>query len=59
MLTLTLIMHIFIGTTLAGIGVVVALVMGLDTMQPILIAALIGYVISIPASWFVARAITQ
>ncbi|TNF19703.1 MAG: CTP synthetase [Rhodobacteraceae bacterium] len=57
MLPLTLILHIFIGSTLAGSAVIAALVTGYDTLQPILIAAAVGFVISIPLSWYVARLI--
>lgn len=54
---LTLILHIFIGSTLAGTAIVAALVSGFDTLQPILIAAAIGFLASIPVSWIVARKI--
>lgn len=59
MLGLFLIVHIFLGTTLAGSAVVVALTMGLDTLRPLLIAALIGFLISVPASWIVAKKIRE
>ena len=45
------------GTTCAGIGVVIALVIGQDTLQPILASALIGGVVGVPASWVVAKMI--
>lgn len=54
---LALVMHVFLGATLAGSAMVVALTLGLTTLQPLLIAALIGYLISIPASWYVAKAV--
>ena len=57
MLPLMLILHIFLGSTLAGSAIVAALVMGYDTLTPILIAAGIGFVASAPVSWAVARAI--
>ncbi len=44
-----------ISTTLMGVGVVVALTTGNDTLKPILIAAAIGFVLSIPVSWYVAK----
>jgi len=44
-----------ISTTLMGVGVVVALTTGNDTLNPILIAAAIGFVLAIPVSWWVAR----
>lgn len=46
-----------IGTTLAGVSVLVVLLMGLDTLTPILIAAAIGAIVGMPASWLIARKI--
>jgi len=57
MLRLGFILHLFIGSTLAGIGVIAALVSGYDTLYPILIAALVGYALSFPATWAVTRAL--
>ncbi|KPP83369.1 MAG: hypothetical protein HLUCCO07_12900 [Rhodobacteraceae bacterium HLUCCO07] len=54
---LALVMHVFLGATLAGSAMVVVLAMGLTTLKPLLIAALVGYLISIPASWYVAKAV--
>ncbi|MCA0042846.1 CTP synthetase [Celeribacter litoreus] len=48
-----------ISTTLMGTFVVVALTMGKDTLQPILIAAAIGFVVAIPVTWFVSKRITE
>jgi predicted PurR-regulated permease PerM len=42
-------------TTLMGIGIVIALTTGFDTLQPILVAAAIGFVAALPVSWAVAR----
>lgn len=55
MLRLALILHLFIGSTLVGIAVIVALVIGLDTLRPILAAAALGFVVAVPVSWGVAR----
>jgi len=55
MLRLGLIMHLFIGSTLAGIAVIVALVIGQDTLNPILVAALIGFIAAIPVSYIVTK----
>lgn len=54
-----LIMIIFsmASTSLMGAFIVAALVMGMDTLQPILIAAALGFVAAIPVSWIVARQI--
>jgi len=52
-----LMMMIFsmVATTLMGIGVVIALTTGYDTLQPILIGAAVGFVVAIPVSWAIAR----
>ncbi|WP_111733549.1 CTP synthetase [Roseovarius amoyensis] len=55
MLWLFLILHLFIGTTLAGSSMIAALTMGYDTMTHILIAAGIGFVIAFPVSWLVSK----
>lgn len=54
-MTLFLILHIFIGSTLAGVGVIVALTMGFVTAQAILLTAAIGFVAAFPVSWLVAQ----
>jgi predicted PurR-regulated permease PerM len=54
---LMMILFSMISTTLMGIGIVVALVTRHDTLQPILIAAALGFVLAVPVSWFVARQI--
>ena len=56
---LTLILHLFIGATLSGVGIVVALVAGYDTLPAILGAALAGVLAAFPLSWLIARAITR
>ncbi|MCV6586269.1 MAG: CTP synthetase [Marinibacterium sp.] len=58
MLPLTLLIHIFVGSTLAGSAVIVALVMGYTSAAAILAAAAIGFVAAFPASWLVARKIS-
>lgn len=57
MLRLAGILYAFISTTLAGIAIVVALVMGFDTLVPILVAAAIGFVAALPASYLIAKQI--
>lgn len=44
-----------IATTLMGLGVIVALTTGNDTLNPILIAAAFGFVLAFPVTWIVAR----
>lgn len=46
-----------IATTLSGTFVVASLTMGYDTLQPIVIAAALGAVAAVPATWLVTRAI--
>ena len=58
MTRLMMILFSMISTTLMGVGMIVALVMGYDTLNPLLVAIAIGFVVSFPASWFVAKQIT-
>ena len=58
MTRLMLILFSMISTTLMGIGVIIALTTGYDTVNPILMAVAAGFVLSIPVSYFVAKAIT-
>lgn len=55
MYRLALILHLFIGTTLGGCAMIAALVMGYDTLYPVVISALAGFVVGFPVSWYVAR----
>lgn len=57
MLRLASILFSIIGTTLAGSFMIVSLVMGYDTARPIIIAVTAGFILAIPVSWLVARAI--
>ncbi len=52
---LMLIIHIFLGSTLAGSAAIAALALGYDTLTPILISASFGFVLAIPASWMLAK----
>lgn len=56
---LFLLMLSIVAPTCAGIGVVAALVSGNDTLKPILIAAAIGFLVSIPATYFVSNKISE
>jgi len=58
MLRLASILYSVIATSMAGIGVIVVLVAGYDTLVPILVAAAIGAVVALPVSWAVARQMT-
>lgn len=55
MTRLMLILFSIISTALMGAAIVAALTMGFDTLRPIVIAAAVGFVAAIPASWAVAR----
>lgn len=57
MLRLGFILHLFIGSTLAGVGVIAALVGGHDTASGILIGAVLGFVLAFPVTWAVTRAL--
>lgn len=48
-------MFIIVGVTCAGIGMVAGLVLGHDTLQPILVWAGGGAVVGLVASWIIAR----
>jgi preprotein translocase subunit SecF len=55
MLSLMMTLFSMIATTTMGIAVVIALTMGLDTWQPLVIAAVIGFLVAVPVSWLVAK----
>jgi hypothetical protein len=57
MLRLASILYAIIGTTLAGIGVVVVLTLGRYDVPSILIGAAVGALAAVPASWMVAKAL--
>ncbi len=58
MLRLAFILHFVIASTLMGVGVVVVLVMGMTGARPIWLAALAGFVLAFPVTWFVTKSIT-
>ncbi len=57
MTRLALVIFSIASVTFMGMAIVVALVIGQDTLVPIVTAAAIGLVLSLPASWLVARQI--
>ena len=57
MLRLFMIILPIVATALAGSAVIAALSAGFDDLKGILIAAAIGAVISLPASWLIAKKI--
>ena len=52
---LTLVLHIFIGSTLAGSLIIAALVMGKDGVPELVGAGVLGYVLAVPLAWVIAR----
>lgn len=56
MLWLTIILHLFIGATLAGVGIVVLLVIGQAGAWALAGAVLAGFLLAFPVAWLVARA---
>lgn len=59
MLRLASILYSLIGTTLAGTLVIASLTMGFITLQPILIAAAVGFISALPVTWLVAKGIIE
>ncbi|MGH1355795.1 MAG: CTP synthetase [Thalassovita sp.] len=59
MLRLASILYSLIGTTIAGTFMVAGLTMGYDTLQPILVAAVAGFVVAVPITWLVAKGIIE
>lgn len=57
MFRLASILYSLISTTIAGSLIIAALVAGYDTLIPILVAAAIGFVVSLPVAWYVAKAL--
>lgn len=59
MIRLATMLYSIIGTSLAGTGVIVALVVGYDSVAGIVGAAAIGALIGVPFSYVVAQQITK
>ncbi|MDA5092485.1 CTP synthetase [Aliiroseovarius sp. KMU-50] len=59
MFRLTAVIYLLLGGTFAGILIIAALVTGFDTGQPIVYSAIIGFILGLPASWVVARKISE
>jgi hypothetical protein len=56
---LVLILHLFIGATLAGVGLVALLVTGFDRPWALMLAVLAGFAIAVPVAKAIARALDQ
>ncbi|WP_136440793.1 CTP synthetase [Pacificoceanicola onchidii] len=57
MLRLAGILYSIISASLAGTFIIAVLVMGYGTLMPILWAAALGFIVSLPVAWVVAKAI--
>lgn len=55
MFRLAIILHIFIGSTLAGSAIVAALVAGYDSATTLIVSALLGFVAAIPVAAVIAK----
>jgi len=59
MFRLMMLLYSIVGTTLAGIGVVVAVTMNMYDVQSIIVSAAIGAIVALPVCWIVARKLQQ
>ena len=57
MIRLAMLLFSLISTTLMGTAIVVVLVIGYGTLQPIILAAALGFVVAMPVSWIIARSL--
>lgn len=55
---LFMLLYALIGPSLAGVGVIIVLTLGLVTLKPILAAAALGTALGVPVSWWVMRRLT-
>ena len=58
MLRLMSLLYSMIATTLAGIGVIAVLAANKGTAMPIIGAAVVGAVLALPVTWYVAKQIS-
>ncbi|MBO6602510.1 MAG: CTP synthetase [Roseicyclus sp.] len=57
MMRLFLLMFTLAATVLAGVGVTAVLAAGMDGWQPIVVAAVAGGLVALPAAWMAAKKI--
>ena len=57
MLRLASVLYAIVGTTMAGMLIIAALVSGYDTLNYILIAAALGATLGVPTAYYIAKAI--
>lgn len=58
MIRLMGVLFAIISTSLTGTAVIAVLVMGMDTLVPILAAAAVGFLMSIPITWMITKAVS-
>ena len=56
---LILVLHLFIGSTIAGTLIIAALVIGQDSVAALVGAGVAGYVVAVPVSWLLAKQLTK
>ena len=59
MFGLASLLHMFIGSSLAGVAIVAALVSGYASFWILIGGAILGYIIAIPVSVVIARVLTK
>ncbi|RJX65478.1 CTP synthetase [Tsuneonella suprasediminis] len=59
MIRLALILHFIVATVLMGVAITALLVINKSDPTSLLLGALGGFVVAMPVSWAVARAITR
>jgi hypothetical protein len=59
MFRLMMLLYSIVGTTLAGIGVVVAVTMNMYDVQSIIVSAAIGAILALPVCWVVAKKLQE
>ncbi|MBL1437420.1 MAG: CTP synthetase [Rhodobacteraceae bacterium] len=59
MLRIASLIYTIASSTLMGIFIVIALASGYDTLRYVVIAAVAGAILALPASYYIARAIKE
>ncbi len=55
MLRLFSLLYAVIGTTMAGIVMIVALATGYDTLQYVVSAVVVGFLVGVPVTWLITK----
>jgi len=59
MLRLASLIYTVASATVMGVFIVIALASGYDTLEYVVIAAVVGAIVALPVSYFVAKAIKE